>query len=142
MDQSLTDVVWGRLKGMVPPMVELDGYEWRACGLNECWRLAKYSPGDRFGAHCDANFKRNACEISMFTVNVYMNSVHPEHGGATRFYGGSNARTEPRLVVQPEAGLAVLFRQPPEAALLHDGEELAGGEKFLFRSDVMYRRVQ
>ena len=138
VDQSLSDAVWQRMRGLVPATVQDEGAEWRACGLNECWRLAKYLPGDQFGAHVDACFERDEDERSMFTVNVYMNDV--AHGGATRFYSGTREDTEtPVLSVQPEAGLAVIFRQPPEEQLLHDGEELAGGTKYLFRSDVMYR---
>ena len=81
----------------------------------------------------------------MFTVNVYMNDVPREHGGATRFFPDETpSRFSPGeavLSVQPEAGLGVVFRQPPGAELLHDGELLTGGTKYLFRSDVMYQRL-
>ena len=140
-DPMLTEAVWQRLREQLPAVLTVDGETWHAVGLNECWRLAKYFPGDRFEAHCDACYDRSDTERSMFTVNVYMNDV--AHGGATRFYSGTREDTEtPVLSVQPEAGLAVIFRQPPEEQLLHDGEELAGGTKYLFRSDVMYRQVR
>merc|ERR1712220_28138 len=82
-------------------------------------------------------------EMSMFTVNAYMADVPRKHGGATRFFHdmayGQKAAT-PVLVVQPEAGLAVVFRQPPHEFLPHDGEQLKDGTKFLIRTDVLYRR--
>lgn len=145
VDQSLSDAVWQRMRGLVPATVQDEGAEWRACGLNECWRLAKYLPGDQFGAHVDACFERDEDERSMFTVNVYMNDVPREHGGATRFFPDETpSRFSPGeavLSVQPGAGLGVVFRQPPGAELLHDGELLTGGTKYLFRSDVMYQRL-
>mmetsp|Transcript_41347 Transcript_41347/g.68778 ORF Transcript_41347/g.68778 Transcript_41347/m.68778 type:complete len:284 (-) Transcript_41347:341-1192(-) len=143
-DQGLAAAVWERVRGMVPPTVELYGEEWNAVGLNECWRLAKYHPGDRFGAHCDSPFQRNSDEMSMFTVNAYMNDVPPECGGATRFYEESShiRPCNPVLQLRPLKGMAVIFRQPPHENLLHDGEELGSGAlKYLFRSDVMYRRA-
>merc|ERR1712060_1013550 len=99
---------------------------------NECWRLAKYYPGDQFKGHCDAPFVRSNDEWSMLTVNIYMNGGF--EGGATRF--GTNNY----LSVTPEAGLCLLFRQPPGQQYYHDGEQLRSGVKYLFRSDVMYRR--
>ena len=62
-----------RLKPHVPHTIHQGGAEWEAVGLNECWRLAKYFPGDRFGAHVDARFIRSQDEHSMYTVNIYMN---------------------------------------------------------------------
>ena len=146
-DVSLAEAVWERLRPAVPATLNFEGSTYDAMGLNECWRLAKYRPGDRFGAHVDACFERTDGELSLFTVNVYMNDVPPSSGGATRFYPDSAAdgsrmtlSDEPVLSVSPEAGLAVVFRQPPGERLLHDGERLASGLKYLFRSDVMYRR--
>mmetsp|Transcript_23744 Transcript_23744/g.74748 ORF Transcript_23744/g.74748 Transcript_23744/m.74748 type:complete len:256 (+) Transcript_23744:101-868(+) len=155
MDSGLADAVWSRLQPLVPETLTLDTTprynsrgrlrprgraenleEWAACGLNECWRLAKYHPGDRFHGHCDADFQRSNSECSMLTVNIYMNEGFD--GGATRFYF-ENKRTAD-VVVTPKAGLCLLFRQPPEKLYYHDGQELASGLKYLFRSDVMYRR--
>jgi len=148
-DPGLSSALWQRVRPLVPETVDVvdpsGGHAaWRAVGLNECIRLAKYYPGSRFGAHCDACFQRDQNECSLYTLNVYTNTVPPEHGGATRFYSktvGGHKQWEADLLVQPEAGLAICFRQPPGAELLHDGEELRGGVKYLLRSDVIYRRV-
>merc|ERR1719263_2269256 len=64
-----------------------------------------------------------------------MNAVPPAAGGATRFFvmGDDGERTDEEVLrVAPEPGLAVVFRQPPGEALLHDGEQLAAGVKLLF----------
>lgn len=138
-DSGLAGAVWERIRDFVPAEVEMQGDLWCAVGLNECWRLAKYSPGDVFQSHVDACFKRNESEMSMFTVNVYMNGGFK--GGSTRFFKGHSERVVDFACV-PEPGSCVIFRQPPGAYYLHDGEELRSGHKYLFRTDVMYRRRQ
>jgi len=134
-DYSLAEAVWDRLHSVVPAIISCNGMEWDAVGLNECWRLAKYSPGDRFQGHCDGSFVRSDKEKSMFTVNVYMNEGF--QGGCTRFF--LTSMKEADLSVVPKTGLCLLFRQPPGQAYYHDGELLQAGVKYLFRSDVVYR---
>jgi len=137
-DRRFTEEVWRRLQPLVPASMTIEGDDgvWNASGLNECWRLAKYHPGDVFKGHCDASFQRSAVEESMLTVNIYMNGGF--EGGATRFYFGD--RKEPDYQVAPAAGRCLLFRQPPGKAYYHDGEKLGSGVKYLFRTDVMYRK--
>ena len=153
-DDGMAAAVFERIKPFVPD--RLDGVDmagepcsWRLSGLNECWRWAKYRPSDRFGAHCDANFVRTDNEVSLFTLNIYLNAVPSSAGGATRFYPASQKRSgvdehggTVDLAFAPAAGAAVLFLQPPQAYLLHDGERLVGdgARKYLLRSDVMYTR--
>ena len=155
-DIGLAERLWERIRPLVPEIISVRAMgrtdKWRATGLNECFRLAKYYPGHRFGAHCDANFQRSADEKSYYTVNVYTNDVDDADGGKTRFYAPPQNRAKPMrdfkegenvdLAVRPESGLAVVFQQPPAAELLHDGERLRGGVKYLLRTDVMYERVK
>lgn len=56
MDESLAEVAWRRLQPLVPTLVQLDGDDWDAVGLNTHWRLAKYVAGDRFMRHVDAHY--------------------------------------------------------------------------------------
>jgi len=135
-DEGLAVAVWRRLQPFVPATVERDGQVWDVVGLNEFWRLSKYHPGDRFMRHVDAFFHRGHGETSMFTVNIYMNCNF--EGGATRFYPDADSR-EADITIRPQPGLCLLFRQPPQRAYYHDGEEVRSGQKYLFRSDVMYR---
>ena len=146
VDPGLARVVFERLAPFAPARLVHDGREWVPVGCNECWRLAKYRAGDRFERHFDAAFVRGADERSMFTVNIYMNSAGDGGdfvGGATRFYAGATHRHggEEVAAIAPEAGQCVVFRQPPGAYIDHDGEELASGTKYLFRTDIMYRAV-
>lgn len=139
-DRRFTEAVWQRLRALVPATMSLPDANgvWDAIGLNECWRLAKYYPGDVFKGHCDASFMRSSVEESMITVNIYMNGGF--EGGSTRFYLDKSAPRVPSHSVVPAPGRCLLFRQPPGKSYHHDGEKLGSGLKYLFRSDVMYRR--
>jgi len=61
-------------------------------------------------------------------------------GGAVNYHAKESG-PGPDIAVVPEAGRCLLFQQPPGQCYFHDGEELGSGCKYLFRSDVMYRRV-
>jgi hypothetical protein len=41
----------------------------------------------------------------------------------------------------PEPGLLVVFRQPPNAKYVHDGETVTSGTKYLLRTDLIYVQV-
>mmetsp|Transcript_26013 Transcript_26013/g.72680 ORF Transcript_26013/g.72680 Transcript_26013/m.72680 type:complete len:417 (+) Transcript_26013:48-1298(+) len=124
------------------------GYEgvWRPTGLNECLRFCKYNPGGFFRQHCDATFRRSEDEMSLFTCMFYLNGDFG--GGATRFLDSNGAISQESSLKQaedarvlasvaPEPGLCILFFQP---GLLHEGEDLHDGVKYILRSDMMFRR--
>ena len=146
-DAALTERLWERIKAFVPSkMTDKWGSEWVAVGLNERCRLSKYYPGDRFQMHEDAQYIKSDKVRSHFTVNIYMNGGF--EGGQTRFYyppteedpiTGRWIKGDVQCAVVPAPGRCLIFRQPPEAHLLHDGEELGSGVKYLLRSDVMYK---
>jgi hypothetical protein len=118
---------------------------WHPTGLNECLRFCKYNPGDFFRKHCDGCFVRSEDEQSLFTCMFYLNGGFG--GGATRFLGPSSSNiasqfkladdSEVLASVAPEPGMCMLFFQP---GLLHEGEDLHSGLKYLLRTDVMFRR--
>jgi len=140
VDKGLAAKAWCRLMKWVPPtVIDNHGCRWEAVGLNECWRLAKYFPGDVFQSHIDASFQKNSNERSMYTVNIYMNDEF--EGGSTRFYKSSDEK-HVDFACKPKTGLCVIFRQPPGAYYLHDGEKLHNGIKYLLRTDVMYKRIK
>merc|ERR1712166_323069 len=99
-DSGFADAVWQRLQPLVPAKLSLRGDIWEAIGLNECWRLAKYHENDQFMGHCDASFQRSAEEMSMLTVNIYMNGGF--EGGSTRFYFGDADARKADLTIVPK----------------------------------------
>ncbi len=105
------------------------GLRWKAIGLNERLRVYRYRPGQAFRWHYDGAFRRNADEVSMFTVLLYLNEV--ESGGSTVFQPWT------KDIVHPETGLALLF----EHHVLHQGNEVVEGVKYVLRSDIMFRRL-
>jgi len=140
-DNSLAELLWERIKDSVPQSVEEEGEVWEVVGLNECLRLSKYNDGDVFQSHVDACFRRSFVEKSMYTVNIYLNGNDDFQQGRTRFFDDNNSSTAAEYTVTPVAGLGLLFRQPPAARYLHDGEVVRCGEKYLLRSDVIYRKL-
>jgi hypothetical protein len=66
---------------------------------------------------------------------IYLNDDFD--GGATSFrydYGGTSI--DGALHVTPRRGMALLFHHP----ILHRGDPVAVGRKYVLRTDVMYRR--
>lgn len=150
-EKNFAEILWNRMKSFVPNEVSSEGrsygskkrglkkretHAWKADGLNDKFRCSKYYPGDVFGQHCDAAFVHSDTRRSHFTVNIYMNNIFK--GGCTRFF----PRTlKDSVDVKPEPGMALIFRQPPDKALTHDGEKVEEGLKYLLRTDIMYQRM-
>ena len=142
-DADLSTILWRRLQPHLPAEVQcsLDGSMWRADGLCSTWKWSKYLPKpgrDAFAPHVDGTHWPEPAVRSFFSLNVYLN--HDFEAGRTRFYR-STTSDEVEYACQPEAGLALIFRQPPSARYLHDGEPVRSGVKYLWRCDVMYRKA-
>ncbi|VBB18170.1 oxidoreductase domain containing protein [Yasminevirus sp. GU-2018] len=138
-DDNLAKKLWERIKCHIPDkVVDKDGSKWVADGLNRRFRWAKYPVGSHFSRHCDSNYKDSSSRKSFYTVNVYLNSGFGD--GRTRFFENDLADTKPFYQVEPEPGRALVFTQPDKKYLIHDGETVSTTEKYLMRTDVMYRR--
>lgn len=125
-DEALAAQWWQRAKAFIP---DIDG--WRGCGMNERFRFYRYTPGQLFARHRDGSFQRSEAESSRMTFMVYLNAGYS--GGCTRF-----GRDKPGdLTVEPRSGTALVFRHD----LMHEGEEVSDGVKYVLRTDVMYQRV-
>jgi hypothetical protein len=78
-DHALAASLWERSCSLVPAVLGRRS----AIGLNERFRLYRYTPGQKFSWHADAPFQRQNGEISLLTFMVYLNDTY--EGGATRF---------------------------------------------------------
>jgi hypothetical protein len=131
-DPRLAAEMWARLE---PFLGDLKGF-WVPVGLNERWRFYRYGPGQQFDWHFDGSYERSPLERSAFTFMLYLNGGVA--GGATEFNlrsRGGVRSDDPIIRVQPEMGKALVFVH----RLLHRGAPVAGGRKYVLRTDVMCR---
>ncbi len=113
------------------------GDKWECCGFNDRFRLIKYNPGDSFALHEDGVYHCSWNERSFATFMIYLNDVTEENGGATCF--SKCHLFDHDFKIQPRQGLCVIFFVDN---LLHCGEELKDGHKYLFRTDIMYHLIK
>jgi len=112
---------------------------WQPHGLNEMFRICSYDPGGHFAPHLDGGHVRSTSDASMQTFMLYLNDGFG--GGSTRFFDesqGAYRSPDPRKVIHtyvPRRGDALVFN----SELMHDGEALQSGRKFIMRSEVMYK---
>lgn len=98
-----------------------------AVGINERFRFYRYDVGQQFDWHYDGAFERPTGERSRLTFMIYLNEDF--EGGQTSF---ENA------VVVPKTGLALFFVHQ----IRHKGQPVQRGQKYVLRTDVMYRRIE
>jgi hypothetical protein len=159
--EELARILYQRLEDQLCPVVvdELSpddslsepyqcGGRWDPVGLNDHFRICKYTVGGHFGPHFDGNFRRSSDERSWKTFMLYLNS--PTEGGNTNFLcRDAEFYVDPRtkrvcsapgqvqFQVRPEAGMAICFNHQ----IMHEGEALSAGVKYIMRSEIMYRRA-
>lgn len=134
-DEPLARWLFSRLRPSIPETItEPDGTQWQLVGLNPRVRSCRYRAGQFFAMHRDGAHHRGHDERSFLTVMLYLNGPPAFVGGATRFF--HDRAGTPAFDVTPRPGLAVVFSH----RWWHDGAPLDAGDKYILRSDVMYRR--
>ena len=130
-DVERAQVLYQRLSHHLPSSFK---HWWRPIGLNERLRLYRYDVGQLFNWHRDGHFQRAVGERSQFTFMVYLNDDF--EGGATSFMNDDGVIGSGVLQITPVRGMALLFHHP----LLHRGDSVTAGRKYVLRTDVMYRQ--
>jgi len=131
-DAALADFLWQRLGAFMPRVFKK---KWQPVGINERFRYYRYDPGQKFDWHHDGYYERDSGERSFFTFMIYLNDAF--EGGETAFVLKGDALTDGRnLKIRPKTGMALLFYHP----LLHTGEAVRAGRKYVLRTDVMFDR--
>jgi len=137
MWQSHEDVwnpIWERVSKYIPATTKLRSRTWKAYGLNERLRFYRYHKGETFLPHYDGSFPRSHDDESMLTFIIYLNDNF--EGGNTTFF----PRGKPAVSVKPRQGSALIFWHGSHpCSPRHEGSTLQSGEKYVFRSDVMYK---
>lgn len=121
---------------------------WEPVGLNPVFRLCRYHPGGHFAPHYDGHFLESSGFRSLKTFMMYLNGDF--NGGSTNWVDESQSLykdeekgifcAEKRNIlggVKPQPGRALVF----DHHILHEGEELQDGMKYILRSEVMYRQT-
>ena len=127
-DTERASWLWQRARDFIPQVID----DSIAVGVNERLRFYRYDPGQKFDWHTDGFFRRDSGDRSRLTFMVYLNGGFT--GGETSF--SDNAPT-PRFAdfsVTPDTGLALFFKH----MLLHKGQPVTEGRKYVLRTDVMY----
>lgn len=136
-DQSLADLLWLRIKNHIPTnIIDSDNNKWCCCGLNVRFKWAKYPVNTFFNKHCDSYYNESKNKRSFYTLNIYLNTEF--NNGATRFFADDIETTKPFLMVKPEVGMGLVFMQPENKYIIHDGEKVCDGEKYIMRTDIIY----
>ncbi len=121
-DVVLANKYWEKLLQFCPKYIENNG----AVGLNEQFRFYKYEVEQRFKKHIDGRFKRSEFEESRITFMIYLNDDYI--GEQTKFND---------IIIIPKTGTALCFIHEQK----HEGVSVKKGEKYVLRSDIMYRRI-
>jgi len=122
---------------------------WEPSYITPHWVFSKYIPGTHFGPHYDGPTVINFGERSLQSLVIYLNDSFI--GGTTNFFDESKQEVDPKdnndffignkdFIIQsisPEKGSALLFHH----RLLHEGEILKEGYKYILRSDIVYKRT-
>lgn len=131
-DAKLASDMFQRAGPLLP--AEIKGH--RLIGFNERWRFYRYQPGQTFKPHCDGSYMRmKPWEESELTFMIYLNGGMT--GGETRFFADMEQafRGRPYLSVEPKEGMALVFVH----AIWHEGAIVHSGQKYVLRTDVMYK---
>ena len=122
-DEELANQIWEELKEFAPTQIGNS----ISIGLNEMFRFYKYEPGQEFKKYRDQSYIRNDFEASYFTFMIYLNDDY--EGGQTTFN---------ELIINPKKGMALIFFHDLE----HEGSKITVGEKYVLRTDIMYKLKQ
>jgi len=131
------------IKELVASYEDKDIWGGDVLGLNSNIRIYRYRPGQFFDQHYDESNRvvgqGGVPAKTTWTLLVYLSACG---GGETAFYPEASSRRDQQpdpVLVDPQAGSALLHRHFPEC-LLHEGKEVVSGEKWVLRSDLIVRR--
>lgn len=132
-DIQLAETLFSKLKHLLPE--QLNG--WTLSGLNERFRFYRYENGETFRPHWDGIHEVNDWHSSQLTLLIYLSEDFT--GGETIFYRDSGmlkpCKETQIACIQPKLGQILVF----EHQQLHEGAPVLSGQKYVLRTDVMYK---
>jgi len=124
---EMANILWNKIKQYLPKHY---GHGGELVCLNTHFRYSKYEPGMEFGRHRDGTNQDKNGYRSIITFNIFLNNTFD--GGETDFFDDNGKLI---LSVPPKPGRAALF----DAKILHCGNKVLNGCKYLLRTDVMLK---
>jgi prolyl 4-hydroxylase len=160
-DAVTANLIWKRIQQHLPKNLEfraqelglvgdyldskLQGKEWSTSGVCDHLRFVKYHRRDQFLKHMDGTYSRMVVsqpqksdniqvykEQSFLSIVVYLNDSF--EGGDTVFFD-NNTKKE-KFAVKPRTGSVLVMLHEN----LHEGACVTKGEKFILRSDILFRK--
>jgi len=116
--------IWSRIKHLLPRELER-GY------CNDHFRFSKYEPGGEFKIHRDGVNTDGTPGHSVYTINIFLNDKFS--GGETDFLEDIDDGMGLVARAEPKHGRAAIFNRE----ILHRGNKVTVGQKFLLRTDIM-----
>ena len=120
-DAAEADGLVARVASHVPKLL----MGMKLAGGNPRIRLYRYGPGEQHGAHWDTVVHLDGGVRSLVTLVFYLNDD---------FEGGETDFPELEQRITPRRGRALLFQH----RILHIASQVARGEKFVLRTDILY----
>ena len=102
-------------------------------GINHCFRILKYKAGQFFNAHYDDPIRLPIGRTEL-TVMIYLNENY--EGGQTTFVHDTSVDEFSEQRLRQKTGDMLIF----DHGILHKGEEVFNGIKYVLRTDVIYSK--
>lgn len=155
LDIAMSEEIMPRLRPFLPEVMIVDSVRWKLSRLTHHWRYVKYVKGGKFAPHWDGAKLLPNYKMTMLTVQVYLNDDF--EGGSTRFYMDYQAEqksshdiaygsgqvaitSDPTHAVIPRVGSVLVFDHASRS-VLHDGQPVECGVKYIMRCDVLYEVI-
>lgn len=129
-----------RLQNYIPKQhtIQLTNTETKTTDFVEVsglFRFYRYGPGHFFKKHRDSSeqvIQDGVLKgISRITILIYLNTVEVSDGGYTNLV---DFILPEKKCIRPVAGRILMF----DHSIMHEGEELKAGTKYLIRTDLIY----
>jgi hypothetical protein len=129
-DTQVAEQIWQRLQQVCPAATQLLLPE-MCLGCNPNIRMYKYTKGMSFGKHIDESNRTSPRTETRMTVLIYLSACQ---GGATRFDTPDGSG---HIAYEPVIG-NMLIHLHGDDCLLHAGDPVSSGEKYILRTDLVY----
>ncbi len=135
IDDTFAEILLTKCIQYIPNEIKLQDESWELQEINPKIRLCRYLKNQYFHRHLDGVHYKSEQEQSFLTFMIYLNDSSDFIGGKTLFYKTKYAK-KVWVNYQPKIGDIIIF----DHSIWHEGERLLKGEKYVLRSDIIYKK--